>query len=163
MVGKVEHQRGVDGLTEHACLEVKVRTVGLTCVAAKSDGVASTYNLAFCHNLFAQVTIEGLKSIGVANHDVVAVAATVVLADAHLAVESCTDGVTNVHLHVQAFMLTSPTGTEGRVNLSAWGGHAETTEVNLIVGWHRASATTEVVCPVCVDIGCGVVEVSKRE
>ena len=54
---KVKHESWVDGLSKDACLEVKVGTVGTSCVAAESDGLARSYHLVFYHKMFAEVSI----------------------------------------------------------------------------------------------------------
>ena len=91
---EVKQQCRVDRLTKHAGFEVEVRTGRLTCVTTQADRLTSANNLILLHNLLAQVTIERFKTIGVTNHDVVAITTTVVLTDAHLAVESSADQCT---------------------------------------------------------------------
>ena len=108
------------------------------------------------------MTVDGLQAVVVADDNIFTVATTLVAYDAYLTRESGADGVADINLDVKSLMLTSPARTELRVNLAARSGHAETTEVNLVVGWDGTRAAAEVVRPVCIDVGCGVIEVSRH-
>src|SRR5574344_449710 len=119
LTGKVKYQCRVDRLTKYSGLKVEVRARRTTSVATQADGLTSTNNLILLHDLLAQVTIECFKTIGVANDNIVAIATAIVFADTYFSIKCRADGVANIYLDVNAFMLTAPSWTIKRIDFSA--------------------------------------------
>ena len=81
-----------------------MRAKGAACVAGQGDGVAGAHILVGLDEKFAQVAVYGLQVVGVAEHDIVAVAAALVFGKAHPAVKCGADGVAGVGLEVDALV-----------------------------------------------------------
>ena len=111
---------------------MQVGTCGTACVAAESDGFAGLYVLVGRYEEFRQVTVNGLKVIGVAHDDIVAIAAALEVGDAYTAVESGVDGIADVYLEVYSLVHAAEAApiTVGRRDISRYG-HGEFRYVNI--------------------------------
>ena len=100
---KIEHQRGIQGLAQEARLEVQVRPGGASGITSQRDGFARLHQLVNLHQLFGQMTIDGLQTIVVADDHIFAItAASLILHHTHFSVECRADGIAHVHLDVQS-------------------------------------------------------------
>ena len=120
LVGEVENRAGIDCISHVACLEVEVRAGGAAGVAAECNGVTGLDVCVGLYEEFREVTVDCLKVVGVAEHDIVAVAAALEVGDTDAAVECGADSVADVHLEVNAFVLTAETAavTVGRCDVA---------------------------------------------
>lgn len=155
LVAEVEHQRWVQGYTTKTGLEVQVRTSAATSVAAQTDRIASAHLLVLGNQMFRHVTVDGLQSVSVANDHVFAIALRLIAYDTHLTGKCSTDGVANVHLDIQSFVLTAPTGTEIRGDDAAVGWHAEVSQVDAERVGQLCCLMGIAVVPIVVEVGCG--------
>ena len=114
LVGEVENRAGIDCISHVACLEVEVRAGGAAGVAAECNGVTGLDVCVGLYEEFREVTVDCLKVVGVAEHDIVAVAAALEVGDTDAAVECGADSVADVHLEVNAFVLTAETAAVKR-------------------------------------------------
>ena len=111
---EVEHQGRVQGYTAETGLEVEVRTCTASCITTQADWFTSLNILIFHNKVFRHVTVDGLQTVVVTDNDVFTIALRLVIHDTDLSAECSTDGITNVNLDVQSFVLTSPACTEIR-------------------------------------------------
>ena len=152
---EVEHKCRVECYATEACLEVEVRTCASSGVTTESDHFARAYFLVFLYELLREVTVDCLQTVVMAYHDILAVAATLVAHDAHLAREGCAYGVADVHLDVETFVLASPTRTEVAGDDAACGRHREVTKVDIECFGQLCGAVCVLVVPVCIEVCCG--------
>ena len=136
---------------------MQMRTCRTTGITTQTDYIAGTDKLVFGNELLGQVAVNSLKAVIMTDHDVFAITSTtLVLYDAHLAVESGTNGITHVYLDIQAVMSTSPARaiTKGVIYLGTWGRHAETCKVECIAVWQHCVSVGihELVVPRLIDI-----------
>ena len=82
---EVEEVRWVDRYTHEASLEVEVWARRAPCTPAETYGVSSSDDGALTDDRATHVTVDRLQAIGVADHDIVAVASTFVGLDTQLA------------------------------------------------------------------------------
>lgn len=106
-VFKVDDGGGVDGYAEIAGLEVEVCAGAASGVASEGYGVACLYELVRLDEEAAEVAVDGLKSVIVADYDVVAVAAAFVFGEADFSGESRADGVAYLEFEVNAVVHAS--------------------------------------------------------
>ena len=115
---------------------MEVATETAACVAAKSDGVAGFDILVGFYKEFGEVTVDGLKAVGVTENHVVAVALALEVGESDTAIKSGAYGIAGLQLEVDTFVHTAETGTiaVGRGHI-AGGWHHEVADVdNLTVG-----------------------------
>lgn len=106
-VFKVNDGGGVDGDAEIAGLEVEVCAGAASGVASEGYGVACFYELVRLHEEAAEVAVDGLKSVVVADYDVVAVAASFIFGEADFSCKCRADGVADLELEVNAVVHAS--------------------------------------------------------
>ena len=106
-----------------------MRTGASACVASQTDRVACPYHLVLLNKMLRHVAVDGLKTVVVAYHHIVAIAFCFVSYDADLARECSADGVADIDFDVETFVLTSPTRAEVGGYHTAWCRHAEIAEV----------------------------------
>ena len=150
LVAEVEHQCRVESHSAETGLEVQVRTGASSGVAAQSDRVSGTYLLVFCHEMLRHVSVDGLQTVVVAYHNVVAVSVCLISHDAHLSVECRTDGVADIYLDVETLVHASPTASEVGSDDSAGCRHAEVFQVYAERVWKFCGAVSVSVVPVFV-------------
>ena len=138
---------------------MKVRTGTAARVATQTDRIASLDFLILGNQLLRHMSVVSLQTIVVADNHVFAVASWFVFHDTHLTAESSADGITDIYLDVDTFVLTSPAGTEVRGYHAAGGRHAETTQIDgCLIGQWIAAIVGQFVVPLIIDITCGILE-----
>ena len=100
------------------------------------------------------MSIYRLKSIGMADNNILSVTSGLVSYDANLATKGCTNGVPDVHFDVKSFVLSAPSAAKIARNDTAIGRHTEVTEVNFERIGHLNTMVCIAVIPVMVET-CG--------
>lgn len=132
---KIEHQRGIQRFAQEARLEVQVRPGGASGITSQRDGFARLHQLVNLHQLFGQMTIDGLQTIVVADDHIFAItAASLILHHTHFSVECRADGIAHVHLDVQPIVSSASARTiaEHVGYLRMLCGHAEAGKIKSI-------------------------------
>ena len=92
-VSEVENLLGVNCNTHETSLEVEVWASAASGVTAKCDRGAGFHILVLLNKELREVTINGLKSVVVAQYHIESVAVTLKLGDANLASKCCINSV----------------------------------------------------------------------
>ena len=90
---------------------MQVRTRASSCITTQTDRITSLHVLVLVHQSLGHMSVDGLQAIMVANHHIVTVAGSLVVGHTDLSIEGSTDGVTDINLHVNTLVHTSPTAT----------------------------------------------------
>ena len=152
LIAEVEHQGRIQGYATEACLEMQVRTRATASVATQSDRIAGTYLLIFCDELLRHVTIDGLKTVVVADDHVLTITTTFIANNANLTREGCADRVTNIDLDVDTLVLASPACTEVRGHQTIIGRHAEILQRNTERIRQRSLVVGVFIAPVLIEV-----------
>lgn len=133
LVREVEEQRRVDGFAEQAGFKVQMRTKRAARVATQSDWFAGLDLLIYLNQLLGEVTVDGFKTVVVADNYVLAIAAGIVADDAHFAVEGCIDGIANIDFNVKTLVHAAESRPIAEIarHVSARRGHGKASQVNL--------------------------------
>lgn len=110
LIGEVEEQLRVDGLSAETCFEMEMGTKGMPRVAAQADGLSRFHFLIGGDEMLGKVTVDGFQPVVVSHNDVVSVAAGVIACYADFSVESGNDGVAGVHFDVEPLVHTAEGG-----------------------------------------------------
>ena len=155
LVSEVEHQCRIQRHTAQTGLEMQVGACASACIAAQANRLSGTYFLILRNELFAQVAVDGLKTITMTDDDIFAITASLITHNAHLATESSADGIANIDFDVQTFVLASPTGTITEITChhTAWSGHTKTAQVNPIGFGKFGCAVCIFIIPAFIKIG----------
>ena len=115
---EVNYQLRVDTYTQIADLKVQVRTGRVACWTTQADDFTSLDALVLDHADLRQVTIDSLKTVGVTNHDIVAVSLRVPSAYTNLSAPCSMDLITRANAYVRAVVPAAKAWTP-----SEMGGH----------------------------------------
>ena len=85
LVAEIEEQGWVQCHTTETGLEMEVRTGASSCITTQAYHFSSSYFLILGNELLREVTIDGLQTIVVTNHDVLTVTTTFISYDANSA------------------------------------------------------------------------------
>ena len=92
-----------------AGLEMQMRASRTSGVASESDRLTCLDILILIDDELREMSIDSLKSVGVTDHIIIAIATAVELLDAHLTIEGSTHGVAHIELEVDASMHATTT------------------------------------------------------
>ena len=85
-----------------------MRTRASARVATQTDRIAGAHHLVFSHQMLRHMAVDGLQSVVMADHHIVAIATSFIVNYSDLSVEGGTDGITDIHLDVKSLVHTSP-------------------------------------------------------
>ena len=156
---EVEKELGIDGFSRKTGFKMQVRTETAPGVASQADGLAGTHLLVGGNELLGQVAVDGFEAVGMAHHDVIAIAALIVAHYADFAVEGGHDGVAGIDLDVKTFMYTFESGTvtETRGDVARGSGHTKAAQVN-----HEAVGHFFALVGVCLVGDPGVIQFAAQ-
>ena len=95
---EIKQQCRIKSYTAETCLKVKVRTRTTSSVTSKSDYVACTHFIVLSYELLREVSVNGFKTIIVANDDVVSISTCLITDNSYFSAKCCTNSVTNLLL-----------------------------------------------------------------
>ena len=111
LVGEVENRARVDGITHEAGFEVQVRACAAACASAKGNRVAHFDILVRFYKELGEVTVDGLKSVLVADDYVVAVTSALIFCESYFSGECGADSVAGLEFQVYALVIAAETRT----------------------------------------------------
>lgn len=120
LVLEIDYGGGIDGNAHETGFEMEVRTGRAACVTAESYRVTGFHAVVGLCNEFGEVSVYGLHTVVVADHDVVAIASTLITTDAYFAVESGPYSIAYMETEINAFV----NATESRT-IAEIGGNAD--------------------------------------
>ena len=88
------------------------------------------------------------------NDDVLAVASAFIFHYTHLAAERCADGIADIDLDVQSFVLAAPAGTEVACHHAAGCGHTEMAKIYAERVGHLSGTMGVAIGPIVVELCC---------
>ena len=130
LIDEVEEQCRIERNTAETSLEMEVGTSGTTGVATESDRLSSLHHLVFFNEPVAHVTVDGLQSVVVTYHEILAVASSLILLDTYFSRESRADGIADIDLDVQSLVHSAPAWSHLAGDYAVCGRHTEVAEVD---------------------------------
>ena len=133
LLRKVKQQFGVDRLTKHTRFKVKVRTERTARIAAQTNRFASLYLLIGGYKLLGKMSVDGFKSVVVAQHYIISITSCIVAHHTRFSVKGCDNRVASINFNIKPFVNAAESRaiTVTRGNIARRCRHTETAQINL--------------------------------